>query len=73
MVDCHIIECPKFKALEVDLMVTRLRIWLNNEVLWMSEFKGWDTYEDSWMPRDEVLTTAYEAVEYAQLLDYWMR
>ncbi|XP_065025061.1 disease resistance protein RGA2-like [Musa acuminata AAA Group] len=36
-----LIQCPKFKALEVDLEVTRLSIWLNNKMLRTSEFKGW--------------------------------
>ncbi|CAL9085286.1 unnamed protein product [Musa acuminata var. zebrina] len=36
-----IIQCPKFEALEVDLKVTRLSIWLNNKMLRTSEFKGW--------------------------------
>ncbi|CAL9777771.1 unnamed protein product [Musa acuminata subsp. burmannicoides] len=36
-----IIQCPKFEALEVDLKVTRLSIWLDNKMLRTSEFKGW--------------------------------
>ncbi|XP_064937818.1 putative disease resistance protein RGA1 [Musa acuminata AAA Group] len=36
-----IIQCPKFEALEVDLEVTRLSIWLDNKMLRTSEFKGW--------------------------------
>ncbi|CAL9777824.1 unnamed protein product [Musa acuminata subsp. burmannicoides] len=36
-----LIQCPKFEALEVDLEVTRLSIWLDNKMLRTSEFKGW--------------------------------
>ncbi|CAL9165370.1 unnamed protein product [Musa hybrid cultivar] len=36
-----LIQCPKFKALEVDLKVSRLSIWLDNKMLRTSEFKGW--------------------------------
>ncbi|CAD5166488.1 unnamed protein product [Musa acuminata subsp. malaccensis] len=36
-----LIQCPKFEALEVDLKVTRLSIWLDNKMLRTSEFKGW--------------------------------
>ncbi|CAL9168904.1 unnamed protein product [Musa hybrid cultivar] len=36
-----LIECPKFKALEVNLEIIRLSVWLNNEILRTSEFKGW--------------------------------
>ncbi|CAL9168906.1 putative disease resistance protein RGA1 [Musa acuminata AAA Group] len=36
-----LIQCPKFKALEVDLEVSTLSIWLNNKMLRTSEFEGW--------------------------------
>ncbi|CAL9779716.1 unnamed protein product, partial [Musa acuminata subsp. burmannicoides] len=36
-----LIQCPKFKALEVHLRVSTLSIWLNNKMLQTSEFKGW--------------------------------
>ncbi|XP_064992429.1 disease resistance protein RGA2-like [Musa acuminata AAA Group] len=36
-----LIQCPKFKALEVHLRVSRLSIWLNNKMLQTSELKGW--------------------------------
>nr|XP_009416679.1 PREDICTED: putative disease resistance protein RGA4 [Musa acuminata subsp. malaccensis] len=36
-----LIQCPKFKALEVDLEVSTLSIWLNNKMLQTSEFEGW--------------------------------
>ncbi|URE24533.1 resistance protein [Musa troglodytarum] len=36
-----LIQCPQFKALEVDLEVSRLTIWLNNKMVQTSEFKDW--------------------------------
>ncbi|CAL9134447.1 unnamed protein product [Musa textilis] len=36
-----LIHCPQFKALEVDLEVSRLTIWLNNKMVQTSEFKDW--------------------------------
>ncbi|URE47929.1 resistance protein [Musa troglodytarum] len=36
-----LIQCPKLRKLEPQLYVDRLNIWLNNEMLWTSEFLDW--------------------------------
>ncbi|WOL17906.1 disease resistance protein RGA3 [Canna indica] len=48
LVKLTVIQCPKFKQLDVHLRhLRKLKLWMNNEMMFTSEFVGWHNLENA--------------------------